>query len=95
MHSFAGPFNSWDRQPYWTFSGVVDGFNDARGRSFIKARDILTHNFMLGGYNSVWTIDHDDGSQFYNDTANLMVYGGCKNYMVIFDDLPYSLSPSS
>ena len=29
----------------------------------------------------MWTIDHDDGSQFYNDTGNLMVFGGCKNYM--------------
>lgn len=27
------------------------------------------------------TIDHDDGSQYYNDTGNLMVFGGCKNYM--------------
>lgn len=27
------------------------------------------------------TFDHDDGSQFFNDTANLMVFGGCKNYL--------------
>lgn len=25
-------------------------------------------------------IDHDDGSQYYNDTANFMVWGGCKNF---------------
>jgi hypothetical protein len=23
----------------------------------------------------------DDGSQFYNDTGNVMLWGGCKNYM--------------
>ena len=43
------PHNSWDRQPYWTFSGVVDGFNDPAGRSFLKARDIQTRNFMING----------------------------------------------
>ena len=29
----------------------------------------------------VWTIDHDDGSQFFNDTGNVMAWGGCKNYL--------------
>lgn len=33
-------------------------------------------------YNGVWTFDHDDGSQFMNDTANVMLFGGCKNYLV-------------
>jgi hypothetical protein len=28
----------------------------------------------------VWAIDHDDGSQFFNDTSNVLVWGGCKNY---------------
>jgi hypothetical protein len=28
----------------------------------------------------VWTIDHDDGSQRYNDTSNVLAWGGCKNY---------------
>ena len=29
----------------------------------------------------MWTIDHDDGSQYFNDTGNFMVWGGCKNYL--------------
>jgi len=33
------------------------------------------------GARDLWTIDHDDGSQYFNDTGNLMVWGGCKNYM--------------
>ena len=27
----------------------------------------------INGYNGVWTVDHDDGSQFMNDTQNFMV----------------------
>eukprot|EP01065_Artemidia_motanka_P001869 TRINITY_DN10870_c0_g4_i2.p1 TRINITY_DN10870_c0_g4~~TRINITY_DN10870_c0_g4_i2.p1 ORF type:complete len:847 (+),score=296.66 TRINITY_DN10870_c0_g4_i2:46-2541(+) len=81
-----GPFNSWDRQPYLTRSGVDDGFPDflkmgLKGASIIKAQCHITKNFIINGYNGVWTIDHDDGSQFYNDTSNFMVWGGCKNYL--------------
>jgi len=69
-----GPFNSWDRQPYLTFNtnGIV---------SIIPDPTIITKNFIINGYNSVWTIDHDDGSAYYNDTKNFMIYGGCKNYL--------------
>ena len=34
----------------------------------------------VAGYNGVWALDHDDGSSYYNDTQNLLVFGGCKNY---------------
>ena len=75
------------RQPYWTMSGVNDGFRSPNvskpvpSASIIKKLDFIRHNFLINGYNSVWTIDHDDGSQFFNDTHNLMVWGGCKNYI--------------
>ena len=62
-------------------SGVDDGFNDTRGRSFIRAWDLNTNNLMLNGYNGVWTFDHDDCSQFVKDVGNVMVFGGCKNYV--------------
>jgi len=75
-----GPYNSWDRQPYWTVNGVDDGFDDSHGRSYVKAMDIIIGNFIINGYNSVWTIDHDDGSQFMTDHGNFMIWGGCKNY---------------
>ncbi len=29
----------------------------------------------------MWSIDHDDGSQFQNDDGNMLVFGGCKNYL--------------
>jgi hypothetical protein len=72
---------AWDRQPYWTLSGVDDGFNDPAGRSFIRAWDKNENNLMLNGYNGVWTFDHDDCSQFVQDSDNFMIFGGCKNYV--------------
>merc|ERR1712232_1293424 len=80
-----GPFNSWDRQPYLTRNGVDDGFPakeklGLHGVSIVKAQCHIENNFIINGYNGVWTIDHDDGSQYYNDTSNFLVWGGCKNY---------------
>jgi len=80
-----GPYNSWDRQPYLTNNGVNDGYTPSQkygsSGSIVKKNDFITQNFMINGYNGVWAIDHDDGSQFFNDTGNLMLWGGCKNYL--------------
>jgi hypothetical protein len=51
------------------------------GTSVIRQRDSITRNMILNGYNGVWTLDHDDGSQFYTDTFNVLVFGGLKNYL--------------
>jgi hypothetical protein len=51
------------------------------GASILKEHDLITKNMFINGYNGVWTIDHDDGSQYFNDTQNFMVFGGCKNYL--------------
>ena len=58
-----GPYNSWDRQPYLTVNGVDDGFPAREklgnpGASIIKRLDTIEQNFLINGYNSVWTIDH-------------------------------------
>ena len=63
-----GPYNSWDRQPYLTHSGHRDGYPDSvkhgtSGASILKQHDLITKNVFINGYNGVWTIDHDDGSQ--------------------------------
>ena len=81
-----GPYNSWDRHPYLTHSGVPDGFppsmkHGTTNASILKAYDEIVSNFFINGYNGVWTIDHDDGSQRFNDTSNFMVFGGCKNFL--------------
>ena len=70
-----GPFNSWDRQPYLT--DVRDGHTP----SLTPAQSNLTRNFFINNYHSTWPIDHDDGSCYYFDTFNFLVYGGYKNYL--------------
>ena len=69
-----GPFNSWDRQPYLT--EVRDGTP-----SLTPAQSNITRNFFINNYHSTWPIDHDDGSCYYYDTYNFLVYGGCKNHL--------------
>ena len=44
-----GPFNSWDRQPYVTTE--YDG-----APSLNISTNIISHNFMISNYNSVWPI---------------------------------------
>ena len=51
-----GPINSWDRVPYVT--RLDNGSHVAVPRP-IHVRE----NFIINGYNGVWTLDHDDGSR--------------------------------
>ena len=70
-----GPFNSWDRVPYITT--VKDGHTP----SLDPATSFITRNFFINNYHSTWPIDHDDGSCYYEDTYNYLVYGGYKNFL--------------
>ena len=51
----SGPYNSWDRQPYLTRSGVDDGYtaDEKMGSSgsIIKHHDTITKNIWINGYN--------------------------------------------
>jgi hypothetical protein len=76
-----GNLNSWDRQPYWTYSGVDDGFNDPAGRSFLRAWDLNSQNLIIGGYSGVWTLDHDDDTNRVQDAASFLIWAGLKNYL--------------
>ena len=70
-----GPINTWDRQPFLT---------DARQSglpSLWQHYSYIHHNTIIGNYHSVWPLDHDDGSCFYEDSYNFLVYGGKKNYL--------------
>ena len=71
-----GPFNSWDRQPYLTDLGSEDG-----SASLFPAESFLINNFFINNYHSTWPIDHDDGSCYYTDQLNVLMYGGYKNYL--------------
>ena len=67
-----GPFNSWDRLPYLTKVKNEDK------PSLYPAQSTITRNFLISNYLSTWPLDHDDGSSFYNDTYNFLIYGGYK-----------------
>ncbi|XP_065920298.1 uncharacterized protein [Dysidea avara] len=71
-----GPFNSWDRQPYLT--KVCSGNGSS---SLTPAENHITNNFFINNYHATFPIDHDDGSCYYTDTYNFLVYGGYKNYL--------------
>ncbi|CAF3769782.1 unnamed protein product [Rotaria sp. Silwood1] len=70
-----GPINSWDRQPFLT-DAVESGLP-----SLWQHTSYIHHNVLFNNYRSVWPIDHDDGSCFYEDSYNFLVYGGKKNYL--------------
>lgn len=67
-----GNFNSWDRMP------VITGLGP-NGTAIAENR--IRGCMMWNNFNSRWPIDHDDGSQFYNDTKNVLLYGGAKNFL--------------
>ncbi|CAF1688374.1 unnamed protein product, partial [Adineta ricciae] len=70
-----GPINSWDRQPFLS-DAVQHG-----SPSLWQHYSYIHHNTIFNNYNSLWPIDHDDGSCFYEDSYNFMMYGGKKNYL--------------
>eukprot|EP01043_Picozoa_sp_COSAG02_P025907 COSAG02_NODE_1474_length_12424_cov_6.185639_3_plen_316_part_00 len=41
-------------------------------------RNYVEGNFIINGHAGMWTLDRDDGSQYTNDTGNVLLYGGCK-----------------
>ena len=43
--------------------------------------NFVTKCLVIGNYNSVWPIDHDDGSSYWADSYNFLAYGGYKNYL--------------
>lgn len=70
-----GFFNSWDRQPYLT--KVKDGVTP----SLTPATSYMTKNFIINNYHSTFPIDHDDGTGYYYDSFNYLLYGGYKSYL--------------
>jgi hypothetical protein len=70
-----GPINTWDRQPYLT-DAVQSGVP-----SLWQHESYIHHNTLFNNYRSLWPIDHDDGSCFYEDSYNFLVYGGKKSYL--------------
>ena len=69
-----GPLNSWDRMPY-IFPGP-DGLP-----TMTPAWSNIYGNFFVHNGGMGYPIDHDDGSAFWRDEHNVLVYGGAKNFL--------------
>jgi hypothetical protein len=70
-----GNINSWDRQPFLT-DAVQPGLP-----SLWQHETYTHHNVLFNNYRSVWPLDHDDGSSYFEDSYNFQIYGGKKNYL--------------
>ena len=67
-----GPLNTWDRNTYKWRDGVG-------GTDPLPSR--LNRNLLVSNYFAVVPIDHDDGSNGWVDTENVLLWGGTKNLM--------------
>ena len=67
-----GSLNSWDRQPY------VQTY-DARART-PRVTVVDQNLFLNGGGFGIHPLDHDDGSNAFLDTRNVLVGAGFKNW---------------
>jgi hypothetical protein len=63
-----GSINTWDRVPY------ITEFRNGTA-STIPAWNNISNNFLIGNYNPSLAIDNDDGSSFYEQKQNFVVYG--------------------
>ena len=65
-----GCVNTWDRQPY-----VTHEFNLT---DLLPSPSVIDGNYFVNNYHSTWPIDHDDGSNSWVATNNLLLWGGFK-----------------
>ena len=72
VSSLTGPFNSWSRNVYRWKAGVG-------GTDPLPSR--LDANLWCNNYFSTVPMDHDDGSNGFIDTNNVLLWGGTKSLM--------------
>ena len=68
-----GPINSWDRQPFLTTVRTGQP-------STIMAFRHVFGNFLISNYGGSKQIDNDDGSLFWKNYENVMVYGWAQKF---------------
>ena len=73
--SDTGVVYTYNRLPFLT---TVRGGPDAPP-SLIAADRHERRNLFYNNYGSVWALDHDDGSSWYQDYNNVQVYAGTKH----------------
>ena len=78
-----GPLNSWDRVPFVTNMGDPTDPSGVRPMTNHIRRNLIINSGSsgLGTTGGVWNLDHDDGSAYYEDSFNVLVYAGTKNYL--------------
>jgi len=78
-----GAFNSWDRVPFSTHMGDPGDPQKVKPAwNYIHRNFIINYGSAgLGTTGGVWNLDHDDGSAYYEDAFNFLVYAGTKNYL--------------
>ena len=63
-----GPINSWDRQPFLTTVRTGAPSTQMEWRT-------VTQNLVVANYGGSKEVDNDDGSLFYHNTRNVMLFG--------------------
>eukprot|EP00656_Telonema_subtile_P045506 TRINITY_DN5175_c0_g1_i1.p1 TRINITY_DN5175_c0_g1~~TRINITY_DN5175_c0_g1_i1.p1 ORF type:complete len:258 (-),score=46.98 TRINITY_DN5175_c0_g1_i1:128-901(-) len=78
-----GPINSWDRVPFRTTMGDPLDPTGVRPQYTNITRNLIINwgSSGLGTTGGLWNLDHDDGSGYYDDSLNVLVYAGSKNYL--------------
>ena len=71
----------WDRLPFITTSTSDGDVLEAQKGSTDVLVTNMTHNFVISNYASTWPLDHDDGSCFYHDKRNFLIWAGAKNFL--------------
>lgn len=69
-----GAINTWGRVYYLTSLATPEP-------SFAIAENHIERNFIIGNYHQTSAIDHDDGSRYFTDAENVLLYTGTKNFM--------------
>jgi hypothetical protein len=68
-----GPINSWDRQPFLTT------VRDGTPSTIMLFRHVFG-NFLISNYGGSKQVDNDDGSLFWKNYENVMVYGWAQKF---------------
>ena len=59
----------------------MTNLRDGKTLSVWPKENEIRFNFMVNNYYSVWPLDHDDGSSYYNDHHNYFAWGGYKTFL--------------
>ena len=70
-----GVYETWDRQPYLTTQ------RDGVTPSLTPAWNVEHHNLAYVNYRTSATINHDDGSSWYEDYSNVFIYAGYQTWL--------------